>query len=643
MMIAWLFIIAVLCMVIGHIFKVKRWGLFISVYEEPSEPTLLNAMTFGHTINTLLPVRLGDIVRVTWAGRKLKNGYSFSIATVIVDLYVDLITVGAMFFGLSLIGKGGERLLKMAYYYMWAFIIIIPLTILGIIFRRGIKKVIRVVASIFNEKIELRILYVSYLCIVSFKDIFQRINKARFILYSFGIWGGYVTSYVIFAEAVQRYGFFYTTSDVFTELFAGASIYHIEKKLIPFWSAYLLLPLAFCCCISIIGAKRNGNKTFEARAVLPQMNRGDRLAFLKTYYEEENKEHILAYLDINRDVTVLEDKSAGSNASTVLVMKPNGELFYRKYAFDKDGGKLKEQIDWIEMHQADIPLPIIVSQRNERNYLTYDMHSYINTTGLFRYIHTMPVEDSWEILRSALDMISFKLHTKNVRPSDETTIKRYIWDKVYNNLQIVIEEDKYIKALEQHDKIIVNGKELNPLKFYKEILSEIHLEEVFRGDNYADIHGDFTIENIICILDGSEINDVEYEGKIKPVTYYFIDPNTVNIHDSPFLDYAKLLQSLHGCYEFLMAVSSVSIDRNRVHYLITNSENYARLYNQYLGYLTEKYTKEQVRSIYYHEVIHWLRLMPYKIRKNEKLAVVFYTGLLQVLKDVWDYEKEQFD
>ena len=72
MIVALLFLMAVVCMVAGHIFKIKRWGLFIAVYEEPSEANLLNAMTFGHTLNTILPFRIGDIVRFVWAGRKMK-------------------------------------------------------------------------------------------------------------------------------------------------------------------------------------------------------------------------------------------------------------------------------------------------------------------------------------------------------------------------------------------------------------------------------------------------------------------------------------------------------------------------------------------------------------------------------------------
>lgn len=632
------FLIAVICMVVGHIFKVKRWGLLISVYEEPSEPNLLNAMTFGHTINAIFPFRIGDIIRFLWAGRKLKNGQSLSLATVIVDLYIDLITVGAMFVGLSIIGKGGAKLQEMAAFYRNVFIVVIPLTVVCFFCRRIIKRIIRGVASIFNEIIELRILYVSYLCIASLKDITKKINKVKFVILTVGIWFFYVASYVIFAESVQRHGYYYSTSDVFTELFSYQSFYHIERGLIPFWGAYLLLPLAVCWCISMLLIHSKTNNTIGGRTVLPQMNRSDRLAFLQTYYEDEKREHIQAYLDINRDVTIVEDNSAGSNASTVLAMKPDGEMIYRKYAFDYDGVKLKEQIEWIEMHQEDIPLPVIVSQRIQNNYTTYDMHSYANTVGLFRYIHTMPVEYSWNTLEKALEDISSGIHKKNVRRADLEIIKKYVQSKVCKNIGIIVNEDKYIKALEQYDYIYTNGRKLKTLKCYKYLLSEQHLLEVFKDDMYSDIHGDLTIENIVCVGDEAEIDDAEYAGKVKPHTYYFIDPNTGNVHDSPYLDYAKLLQSLHGCYEFLMMVSKVEIDKNKVSYLMINSENYKKIYEMYRNYLMRKYSRNQVVSIYYHEVIHWLRLMPYKIHKNEKLAVVFYTGLLNVLNDTWELE-----
>lgn len=640
-MIAPLFVVAVVCMVIGHIFKIKRWGLFISVYEEPSEANLLNAMTIGHTANAICPIRIGDIIRICWAGRGLKNGQSLSLATVVADLYVDLITVGAMFFGLSLIGKGGEKLQEMSMFYGQAFLAIIPLTIFSILCRKTIKRIIRAVASIFNEKLELKILYVSYLCIASLKDIVRKINRAKFVMLSIGIWLFYVLSYVIFAEAVQRYGFYYSTSDVFTELFSGLSLYHIEKDLVLFWSAYLLLPLAICWFISMILKLREKGKITEGRLALPQMNHSDRLAFLKTYYEDEKREHIQAYLDINKDVTVVEDNSAGSNASTVLVMNSDGEMFYRKYAFDQDGFKLKEQIDWIENHQADIALPVVVAQKTESNYTTYDMHSYVRAVGLFRCIHTMPVEYSWGVLERVLHDISTGLHQKNIRNAPINVVRNYIKTKISKNISTIINEDKFIRGLEQYDCIVVNGHSFKTLKFYENALSEEHLLEIFKDDIYSDIHGDLTIENIVCVGDDTEIDSDEYEGKVKPHNYYIIDPNTGNVHDSPFLDYAKLLQSLHGCYEFLMMVSKVEINSNKVSFLMINSENYKKVYEKYRDYLYQIFNSKQIVSIYYHEVVHWLRLMPYKIRKNEKLAVVFYAGLLAVLNDTWELENEE--
>lgn len=642
MITAVLFFIAVIFMVIGHIFRVKRWELFISIYEKPSEATLLNSLSIGHIINAVLPVRLGHAVRVFWSGRKLKIGYSGALATVAIETYIDVLTVGIMFLGLSLLGRGGVRLQHVAHVYMFLLTVLLPLTAITTVFRKQAKKIVRTAASFFNERIEFLILYVTYLFIAFIKDIFQSINKKRFFLFTGVMWGGYIFSYAVFAEMVEKCGYGYSTSDILTELFSLAGAHYIEAGAMPLWILYLLLPSAICWAVSFIPAR---NIDFEEithyRNTLPQMNASDRLAFLKTYYAEENREHIKAYLAINQDVTVVRDNSAGSNASTVLIMKENGAMFYRKYAFDDDGEKLQDQIDWIENHQPDIPLPAIVEKRREGNCVMYDMCSYMGAVGLFRYIHTMPLTDSWEIIQHALDDLGQGLYARNQRRADAAAIQAYIDAKVCKNLFFIRKKaGKYIRGLEQYESIYVNGKKLYTLGRYLSMLASANLMDVFSKDVYADIHGDLTIENIICLSDDQEIDKQDYEGKVLPENYYFIDPNTGNLHDSPFLDYGKLLQSLHGGYEFLMGVTSVSIRQDQVNFMMTQSEKYRELYLKYRQYLYSHFTMPQVRSIYYHEIVHWLRLMPYKVRKNEKLAVVFYTGLLATLADVWEMDHE---
>ena len=41
-----------------------------------------------------------------------------------------------------------------------------------------------------------------------------------------------------------------------------------------------------------------------------------------------------------------------------------------------------------------------------------------------------------------------------------------------------------------------------------------------------------------------------------------------------------------------------------------------------------------MESIFLHELIHWLRLMPYKINRDRKRAPMFFAGLLMVANDI---------
>ncbi|MDD7474247.1 MAG: lysylphosphatidylglycerol synthase transmembrane domain-containing protein [Pseudomonadota bacterium] len=629
-----LFSLAVFLMVLGHIFKAKRWALFISVYEKSNTLNLLNALSIGHILNSVLPIRIGDVFRIFYAGKKLKNGKSFSFATVVADLYVELLTVGFIFIILSCNYKEKTDLEFVKNIYIFSCLATILITIFACIFRKEIKLFIAKIASVFNAKIEFNILFASYLALASIKDIVLKINKYKFIFYTIIMWIGYLTSYYVFSLALKNVTPNYNFADIFVSFFTGINLYSINNEFFLLWSGYLILPLLITFLCSIL-VKERQDDVENYKSTLPQLNESDKLAFLKTYYAEENRDALRTYLEINNDVTILEDKSAGSNASTLLVMANNGEMFFRKYAFNDDSIKLIEQIDWIKSHFGRIPLPNILNVKKKKNFVSYDMPASTNFLSYFEFIHTMPFSYSSKVLDKVLNDIRNNIHNENLRKADSETVKKYIQSKVTKNLKIILNDDKYIKDLEEYDEIIVNGVNLKNLKYYEKVFNENNLQEIFINDSYSDIHGDLTIENIICASN--------FDFKRSSIDYYFIDPNSGNIHESPFLDYAKLLQSLHGKYEFLMMVKDVKIQKNVVNFMLTKSEMYAKLYEKFENFLFESFSYNEVRSIYYHELVHFLRLMPYKIRKNEKLAVVFYTGLLKVLNDIYvmesSYEK----
>lgn len=52
--------------------------------------------------------------------------------------------------------------------------------------------------------------------------------------------------------------------------------------------------------------------------LLPQVDPRDRGAFLNQYFSLQNKAYVAKFIEINQNITILQDYSAGSNATTML-------------------------------------------------------------------------------------------------------------------------------------------------------------------------------------------------------------------------------------------------------------------------------------------------------------------------------------
>jgi len=277
--------------------------------------------------------------------------------------------------------------------------------------------------------------------------------------------------------------------------------------------------------------------------------------------------------------------------------------------------------------------------------LHYAAFAYILIGGIFKNMDSN-LEEAALILNTSKSKIFRKVTLPLLRPAILSTIllvfgsamgsypvphylklttlsTKYIDLKVKDNISKIY-DSKILKKLLKYDEVVINGRPYKNLSYYLEYLSKEYLYNIFKNDIYSDIHGDLTIENIICNL-----NVIDKKEK-----YYIIDPNSGNINDSANLDYAKILQSIHGGYEFMMRTYDLSIEENQINFLFTKSQAYFYLYKKLNEYMNLKFKEEKIRSIYFHEIVHWLRLMPYKLKKDGKRALIFYSGLLMVLNDV---------
>lgn len=616
----------------AHFIRISRWKLFIKTYEKPHSKNLINALSMGYLLNFFLPFKLGDIVRALIAGRKMKNGYGFSLATVIIDRCLDVIVVGAVFIILFFINPN-KIAVGTSIMYIAAAAFIILFAALAWICRKPVKKGIRLIASIFNETLEFKTMKFFWALIWGVVDIIKKISRAKLLLYTIEMWGLYIVSYVCFAKFLTVY----CSNDInwiniFYILFAKNSIQIgnikslSENTMLLYsqtsWLAlYLILPSMLILLLSLFIKNAPESKDERYLNLIPHLNTEERLDFLETYFSGEKSSYIQNYLKINQNILILRDYSAGSNATTMLCFD-NDKNFFRKYAIGAESDKLYEQIQWLLRYKDTLPLCEIIGYERDGEYCYYDMTYESNAVGMFEYAHSMPREKAWSVLHEAIQCLEGALYTVNLTHADEITVSKYIDNKVTANINKIINA-KYLKPLMEYEDIVINGKIYKNLPYYFQYMDKEHLFEIFKDDTCSVIHGDLTIENIICRRNASDRD-----------SWYIIDPNTGNIHDSPNLDYGKLLQSIHGGYEFLMATKNVEIDKNRINFTYTKSEAYTYLFKSLDEYMSQKFSYERVRSIYYHEIVHWLRLMPYKIEKNGKRVLLFYAGMLMVMNDV---------
>ena len=642
------FVLAVILLVVGHVIRVIRWKQFLQTYEQPRFEQLLFSLTVGYSVSFFVPFRIGDIARAIISGRKLKNGIPFSLATILMEHFVDVPVVFLIFYAIwRTLQSDGIVLGSMILYGA----LVAGMLVLGTIvlwFGKYIKNIARFFCSIFNDRIKNWLLFFLWGLIVSFKDVIRKIKKIKLIFYTVFMWFVYILSYIfltitivsidpdvdfvqIFSQLFSQGGFNLINSldlsynvPVFSGLYSTVTVVYITISLV------LLLGISFLWRYTKSNEKFLGSKNSESiQSLLPYINQQERNRFFEEYFSLGNSSNLKRYIRANKDVQIIQDFTGGSNATTILCT--DGEqTFFRKYAFGLDSDKLFAQVQWLKAHKGLLPLPVILKTQREDGTCIYDMEYNAKAIGLFNYMHCSSGESTWHLLEMALDTLRLGLHSRNTRPVRKETIKKYIEEKVISNLE-KIESAKELKSLLDYDKLIINGESYLNLKHLKKWLSKKNLMEMFESDVVCSIHGDLTVENIIITESNPE----------QP--FYIIDPNTGNILDSPALDYAKLLQSLHGAYEFLTLTENVQVKRNEISYIAFRSSHYSNIYNAFHDYLETNFSPKQVQSIYFHEIVHWIRLIPYRIKHDSARVPVFYSGFIKIFNEIIEWYKESLE
>lgn len=436
--------LSIISIVLGHLFKVYRWKQMIETYEKTDDSNLICALSIGYLINYLLPYRIGDIVRAIFSGKKMKNGISFSFATIILDRIMDVIIVAILFTVFYIIGYTSQVIKDSMIFYIIFTILLIGTLGISLKYNKYIKMAIKKVAEIFNEKIELGILKLTWSFIQSFKDLIHNVNKIKILFSTILMWVFYLISYALYALTITKAGSNASIIDVFMSFFSKNNLdlttyTAIQSYMVNYTKItllYIIMPIVILLIIAFIVSKlsKKIKQDDEKMELLPHINPKDKLAFLETYFSGEQKEYFRSYIRINSDVAILKDFSAGSNATTMLCQY-KGKSIFRKYSIGEDSKKLYEQVVWLNKHKDILPLAKILRYSYEEKVCFYDMEYIPEAITCFNFIHSKPINESWSILENVLNDLTQRLYITNKTDASKELIDKYIYTKVIRKLK----------------------------------------------------------------------------------------------------------------------------------------------------------------------------------------------------------------
>jgi hypothetical protein len=616
------FALAMVALAAAHMLRATRHALLFPHKDHPPRFDLLLGLALGYVINLIVPFRVGELARAMFITIKLKRRLSFVLATIATERLSDiLVVVIGLLVASAVVGQGSTGEL----------VHIAGLALTGIAtvvfavavqrsrrFRRGVGHV----AGIFNEQIAA--------AICDFAWSFARLVcdgvlwRPSYIIRTLAMWATYILSYVLFARAMGRsllsvgFDLFGTPLRPFIDNSVGVAF-----ALVVFTSAPVLVILLYGLVRERVQIAKS--ISFTAHFGLPPSGLSTPM-LAEAFHDSGSYASVLRAQFTHAEQTMANFGRhgiggavihrllpGGSDALTALVEVDN-RFAIRKFAIDGPADKLAIQADWLRLYEPQLPLAAITSDRREGTVYSYDMPYVPSARDFYEVIHTAPIGVSRDLL-SAIFAHMADFHDRNrLEAADEAIVTRYLVEKVQGNARTILD----FARLQLDESYQINGEAFSLSEWDRLLDPDWCRAQISRLDTGV-IHGDLTIENMIICPD-------------TPPGWYIIDPNPENLFQSDLIDWAKLMQSLNLGYEGMNRAASADLRDNALNVVFARSKAYAELHDHYLTLLADRFSPRDVREIAFHELVNYLRLTPYKIKRSPEKGLAFFAATSILLR-----------
>jgi len=605
---------AVLFICFGHILRGLRWRLIIEEEEVNRSAQLLNALSWGYLLNLILPLKLGEFVRMYIAGKGQPIRFKATVvASVLFERLLDLIYVCAICIGLVLTWLNTQgspipvALLKTTYYFAFGLTVLIFTFIISLQIPTFCKSLILK----FSRFLEPELARVFFLVTFIFIDLIKRFprlfRRKQFHTLTIFMWISYLLSYFFTGAVLYSKNWIESFSFVWLKVFSfpnssddgnqnlvlGLQIPPLEMLFLSLLPAILLLIFIKFPITSRVNQLNNSDH--KERKLLEFASTKQELEFLTTYFTGDSRNFCNSYITLNQNIKILRDKSGSSGAVTIFA-EHNGLEFFRKYADnEKKIEKLQEQIFWLQAQDHGL-VPEIMATSTVGSIFYYDMKKEYESEDFITYIHSTRFQEVQVLFLEILKQVSETFNTQRALTLGDRTdfTLDYVEKKVFGNLHFVRQHWDNL-GLDSDNALVVNEINYGKKEEIMDFLETFPWASVIQDGQFGSVHGDLTIENIIY-------------SPARGQKFFLIDPNPLKSLAPIAIDLSKLMQSLASGFEFRTFESVQKLETNKVKITDSRSYQYVALQNILQDYISKQFPNMSRQELQAHLVIHLLRL-----------------------------------
>lgn len=658
-------IAATVLQMIGHVIRAYKMRFLLLPVKPSTTRFQFRALTIGYLINTLLPFRIGELIRTQVIASAERISFGLALVLIIIERSLDAAILA--FIGLILLWLGLVSSTALVYVAL-LFIVSMTVLLVALIIASEKSQLLfwwHKFTQFFSPGITLQLRFKAWSIIYGLQRIFTRKRAVHYLGFTVASWIFYILSIGIVAQYFigdlplgervatslsPYYGISLPTGPASLGTFSDAanalsnrvqldSNTRLTFNLIS-WGLLVgpvaLLGIAFLFIKTKETLWRRLPKGASHEAMAEKLSRTEDFSyelthFLDNYFSGNSLSQIVHRLELRHDFRLLRYFKGGSDAITILALQ--GKQVVVKKIIPADlTDRLQAQYKWLRRRAKNRGIVRALREHEQLDYYAIDLEYDEHNEMFFDFMHSNSAEDSQQVMRTVWGYLSSSIYATTEIVTDKESVEQYIQTHIFGCLDKSVAVNEELMLATQPKKIKINGNNYHNLhQVMSKIVSNKRIMlELATYARSEEVHGDVAVDNILV---SSKTG--------KPL---LIDPAPDgNIINGPVFDFGKNMQSLYCGYEFLFRGNeAVSLGEDgSIRYRDNKSVQYMQLCDYVRKELAPQYLSEgEQRSILFHAGALHIRRLKHQVYQNPANVLAIYAVGVKTLNDfLAQYEK----